>query len=353
MKVTNESIVWFVHHLIIGCGGVGYDFLAKFIRRLPDLPKEMVGPLLNMLLHLDVDEKVLVAVDQQFGRLQKIFNKENLITLLNQPTIRQELSRFDVPFQKLQDTESGMSQSPLLTDLLGMLFHTEIESEVRRLIRQGFGCLGSLGRILGQNGYALHQRSIIWAVFGSGGGVGPAFGRRVGEILRYLKLDGAMPPVSIVGLIPMASVYEIDQEKKSRALAINHTLLTCLDESMNGRSYNTHQLRGNRFHTRELNGLFDSVICFGSGQDHDILFYDNVIDHMVELVWQTSSGGTGVEFLSSLANEVRVSNSNQLNDRHEPRHFNRSHEQFSRSGNSRDRVPKGTGHRVDGSQNVR
>ena len=293
---TKEFITWFGPHLIFGCGGVGYDFLEKYLHRLGEVSKEPFELMLNMLRHFDVDEKVLAVRGRRFEHLQRIFHKENMISLLSQPGIGEQLRQFEIPEASLQDTESGMSQSPLLADVLGMLSHDELEADVQRVLRQGFGACGALGRALSPQGFAIHPRWKIWVPFGSGGGVGPGLGPRVGAILTRLKRAGAMPPVTIIALVPLASVYEIDEEKKSRAQAINHALFNSVIRRQNSHTYLIHRRRGDKIYTEELDGLFDTVITFGSGQDGEILSYNDIIEQMVELVWQTSFGGAGMIF---------------------------------------------------------
>jgi hypothetical protein len=158
---------------------------------------------------------------------------------------------------------------------------------------------------------------IVWVIFGSGGGSGPALGRRITEILRQMKINGEIPPATIIGLMPLASIYEIDTEKKSRAQAINLTLFRSLAFRMNSHSYPVYYRNGEIIHTQYLNGLFDFLMIFGSGQDWEILFYDEIIDRAVEITWQIGFGGAGPDFLATIANEARESQSNQRRNNRE------------------------------------
>jgi len=65
--------------------------------------------------------------------------------------------------------------------------------------------------------------------------------------------------VSIIGLVPLASVYEIDEEKKGRALAINQALFNSLASKMNGQQHLMYRRQGDKVVTQELHGLFDFI----------------------------------------------------------------------------------------------
>ena len=341
-------MIWFAPSFIIGCGGVGFDFLKKYIKRLIKLPDVDESAVVNMTIHFDADEKVLTVDRKRYDFIQKIFRKENLLTLLSRPEIAAALRDFDMPTANLQDTESGMSQSPRFTELYGAIDHEWIEAEIRNFLRRGFGAIGEFSQSLTKNDYAIHPRAVIWTIFGSGGGVGPAMGRRIGEILRRLKVEGAIPPATLIGISPLASIYSIDKEKKGRAMAINHALIHSLSRRMNSRKYKTYQTHGDKMRAFYLSGLFDFFMTLGNGQDYDVLSYDEIIEQIFELVWQTSFGGAGPEFLSTLANETRASQQETRSDGYDTKQRTNNLRQNPRRGNRSYRVPKGTDRRIDG-----
>jgi len=344
MTSQSQTPTWFVPQLVVGCGGVGYDFLKHYIARLLELPKTLADLLIAMLRHYDTDEKALYAGNRDFRQLQEFYPKEHLASRLTDPADRQALEDAGLLIPTIKDTESGMSQLPFLSSLLCVLYHDEIESKVRRFLRQGFGSLGMLGQALSQQGYAVHQRSIVYVIFGSGGGTGPGFGQRIGEILRSIKSQGSMPSSTIIGLVPLASVYEIDEERMSRAMAINHALLLSMSPKMRGDAYTMPVLQGRKIRNCELSGLFDFLVLFGPGQDRELLSYENVIHQMVELAWQTGLGGAGVDFLSMLANEVLVTESNPMAGEYERKQNHRFHGRAARNGRSRAGVSARTHH---------
>jgi hypothetical protein len=293
----------YVNQIGIHLGGVGFSYQEKRLVKTKHIWQEQASRFSRQDLHIDVDEKEMFVDGSSYQDSQHILSKDVLLNAWHAGQIKQELQALGLSNVLLANTESGMSQCPLLADVLIAGCYYELESLLREHIRQSLGGIESLREPLRNKGFRLHRRIMLVVVAGSGGGTGPAAFLRSGQILRKMKLSGELPNCTIIGALPLATAYEIDIDKKQRAMAINAALLNDLSFQMSGRDYSTCLFKANKLQWLRGNGSFDFIFLFGSGQDYSQLSYHQVLTQMVECFWLLSYG-CGVEFLSMITNEI-------------------------------------------------